>query len=326
MDAGFFIEELQKKGYRQIKTGIGGIYAFKRKKKGTGHVVGVVSCKGACPYSGQMLNMLEESLGVVYKTRNILFVVFTDDDLYGARCALEGNMSHWIFDERNQKLIIYDNQPGKFFGVDKILEAKPTGPLTRYVFTCNNFIIAVNVIVFIVLEIQGNTYSSRFLYEHGGITPASLFEYHQIYRLFTSMFLHAGIRHLINNMVVLFFIGESLEKETGRLKYLLIYFASGIAGGIVSQLYYRSIGQEVLCVGASGAIFGTIGAMIAVAALNRGRVENFTLPRLILYVVLSIYLGVTSVGVSVSAHIGGLVTGFLLAMLLYRKRGFVHEN
>lgn len=61
--------------------------------------------------------------------------------------------------------------------------------------------------------------------------------------------------------------------------------------------------------------------MLTVVVVNHGRVENFTFPRLIIYVVLSIYLGFMSQGVSLSAHLGGLATGFFTALLLYRKRG-----
>ena len=320
MNARYFLEKLQSKGYRNISSGIDAIRLYQRRLRGADHIVGVINCVGACPFTGVQLNAIADNLAAVYRTHNILFVVFSFDS-YDVRCALEGNLCHWIYDENSQRLIVYDNQPGEFFGVDRMLEQKQQNPLTQYVFTCNNLIIAVNVIVFVIMEAMGDTGSTMFLYTHGGITPFSLFEDHEIYRLWTSMFMHSGIRHLINNMIVLFFIGGSLEKLVGKWRYMLIYIGSGIIGGIVSQLYYNGIGQDVVCVGASGAIFGVIGAMIIVVAVNKGRVENFTLPRLLIYVAMSIYLGMTSTGVSVSAHIGGLVAGLLIALLLYRKRG-----
>ena len=191
----------------------------------------------------------------------------------------------------------------------------------NYVFTVNNFIILVNVVVFAVMALKGNTQNTIYLYRCGGITPESLFEDHQVYRLFTSMFMHSGISHLVNNMIVLYFIGGTLEKYIGRVRYLIIYLLSGLLGGLISQIYYMAMAENVICVGASGAIFGAVGAMLTVVVVNHGRVENFTFPRLIIYVVLSIYLGFTSQGVSLSAHLGGLATGFFTALLLYRKRG-----
>ena len=179
----------------------------------------------------------------------------------------------------------------------------------------------MNVIVFAVMALKGDTQNTYYLYKCGGITPESLFEDHQVYRLFTSMFMHSGISHLVNNMIVLYFIGGTLEKYVGRVRYLIIYLLSGLLGGLISQIYYMAMAENVICVGASGAIFGAVGAMLTVVVVNHGRVENFTLPRLIIYVVLSIYLGFTSQGVSLSAHLGGLAIGFFTALLLYRKRG-----
>ena len=191
----------------------------------------------------------------------------------------------------------------------------------NYVFTVNNLIILVNVIVYVVMALKGDTQNTIYLYRCGGITPESLFEDHQVYRLFTSMFMHSGLSHLVNNMIVLYFIGGTLERYIGRVRYLIVYLLSGLLGGLISQIYYMAMAENVICVGASGAIFGAVGAMLTVVVVNHGRVENFTFPRLIIYVVLSIYLGFMSQGVSLSAHLGGLATGFFTALLLYRKRG-----
>lgn len=93
-------------------------------------------------------------------------------------------------------------------------------------------------------------------------------------------------------------------------------------GGIVSQLWGLTQGDMyTVCVGASGAIFGVIGAMIWILIRNKGRLEDMRLPRLIIFVVLSIYMGLTTAGVSLSAHMGGLAGGFVLAVLVYRKDG-----
>lgn len=271
-------------------------------------------------YSGYKLESLRGNLSVVYGTENVLFVIFTDDP-YRVNQSIETNSGHWIYNCTEEQLVIYENQPGTFFGVEKLFEPERRHPKQNYVLTVNNFIILVNVIVFIVMAVKGDTQNTYYLYKCGGITPESLFEDHQIYRLFTSMFMHSGISHLVNNMIVLYFIGGTLERYVGRVRYLIIYLLSGLLGGLISQIYYMAMSENVICVGASGAIFGAVGAMLTVVVVNHGKVENFTLPRLIIYVVLSIYLGFTSPGVSLSAHLGGLAIGFFTALLLYRKRG-----
>ena len=186
---------------------------------------------------------------------------------------------------------------------------------------CTILLAAVNVIVFLVLSFLGMTEDGEFMLKHGAMYVPYLIQRGEYYRLFSSMFLHFGYDHLVNNMIVLYFIGGTLEKYIGRVRYLIIYLLSGLLGGLISQIYYMAMAENVICVGASGAIFGAVGAMLTVVVVNHGRVENFTFPRLIIYVVLSIYLGFMSQGVSLSAHLGGLATGFFTALLLYRKRG-----
>lgn len=318
MNMEMFIDKLKNSGYEPVQSGTTGVYTF-RHRAGN-HIIGVMQCTDENVIAGYKLESLRGNLSVVYGTANVLFVIFTDDP-YRINQFIEADSGHWIYNYTEGRLVIYENQPGTFFGAEKLFEPERVRTRQNYVFTVNNFIILVNVVEFAVMALKGNTQNTIYLYRCGGITPESLFEDHQVYRLFTSMFMHSGISHLVNNMIVLYFIGGTLEKYIGRVRYLIIYLLSGLLGGLISQIYYMAMAENVICVGASGAIFGAVGAMLTVVVVNHGRVENFTFPRLIIYVVLSIYLGFTSQGVSLSAHLGGLATGFFTALLLYRKRG-----
>ena len=318
MNMEMFIDKLKNSGYEPVQSGTTGVYTF-RHRAGN-HIIGVMQCTDEDVIAGYKLESLRGNLSVVYGTANVLFVIFTDDP-YRINQFIEADSGHWIYNYTEGRLVIYENQPGTFFGAEKLFEPERVRTRQNYVFTVNNFIILVNVVVFAVMALKGNTQNTIYLYRCGGITPESLFEDHQVYRLFTSMFMHSGISHLVNNMIVLYFIGGTLEKYIGRVRYLIIYLLSGLLGGLISQIYYMAMAENVICVGASGAIFGAVGAMLTVVVVNHGRVENFTFPRLIIYVVLSIYLGFMSQGVSLSAHLGGLATGFFTALLLYSKRG-----
>lgn len=318
MNMEMFIDKLKNSGYEPVQSGTTGVYTF-RHRAGN-HIIGVMQCTDENVIAGYKLESLRGNLSVVYGTANVLFVIFTDDP-YRINQFIEADSGHWIYNYTEGRLVIYENQPGTFFGAEKLFEPERVRTRQNYVFTVNNFIILVNVVVFAVMALKGNTQNTIYLYRCGGITPESLFEDHQVYRLFTSMFMHSGISHLVNNRIVLYFIGGTLEKYIGRVRYLIIYLLSGLLGGLISQIYYMAMAENVICVGASGAIFGAVGAMLTVVVVNHGRVENFTFPRLIIYVVLSIYLGFMSQGVSLSAHLGGLATGFFTALLLYRKRG-----
>jgi rhomboid protease GluP len=185
---------------------------------------------------------------------------------------------------------------------------------------CTILLIAVNVIVFLLLSFQGMTENAEYMLEHGAMYVPYMMEGKEYYRLFTSMFLHFGIDHLTNNMVMLGAIGWNLEYEIGKIKFLIIYFVSGLAGNILSAFGDIMIGEYAVSAGASGAVFGIMGALLYVAIRNKGRIGTISGRGLVLMVILSLYYGFTSAGVDNLAHIGGLIAGFILGVLLYWKR------
>ena len=190
--------------------------------------------------------------------------------------------------------------------------------------SANVVIIAVTVLCFFVMQLweknitEGTFYghTTKFLLEHGALYGPKLKE-GEWYRLITYLFLHSDIWHLGNNMLILFCLGNALEHYVGKTSYLALYFFSGVLAAFGSVVYNTN---SPVCVGASGAVFGITGAMAWLLVRNRGRLEGFTGPRMILFVLMSVYAGFVDQGVDNAAHITGLVAGFLLAMLLYRKR------
>ena len=87
----------------------------------------------------------------------------------------------------------------------------------------NTILVLANVVVFMILSFLGNTTDAEFMAAHGAIDWMDVVEKHQYYRLFTSMFLHFGADHLLQNMLILLVIGCRLERITGKLSYLLIF-------------------------------------------------------------------------------------------------------
>lgn len=184
---------------------------------------------------------------------------------------------------------------------------------------CTTALIAINIGVFFILTFIGDTEDSLFMMEHGAIFKPYIVEGQEYYRLFTSLFLHFGIDHLLNNMVLLGALGWNLELETGRIKFLIIYFIAGLGGNILSLYMNMRTDQIVVSAGASGAIFGLMGALLYVVLKNHGRVGRLTNRGLLFMVILSLYFGFTSSGIDNAAHVGGLVCGFIAAVVLYRK-------
>jgi rhomboid protease GluP len=187
---------------------------------------------------------------------------------------------------------------------------------------CTVALIVINIAVFFILTMFGDTEDAVFMLQHGAMYEPNIIEGHEYYRIFTCLFLHFGITHLLNNMVLLGALGWNLELEIGKVRFVIIYFASGIIGNIVSLFYDLTLEQPAVSAGASGAIFGLMGALLYVVIANRGRLGRLSGRGMLVMVILSLYFGLTSTGVDNLAHIGGLVSGFLLAVLLYRRKQY----
>ena len=185
---------------------------------------------------------------------------------------------------------------------------------------CTILLAAVNVIVFLVLSFLGMTEDGEFMLKHGAMYVPYLIKNGEYYRLFTSMFLHFGYDHLFNNMIVLVAMGWNLELEIGKIKFLIVYFISGLAGNILSAWWDILTGSMAVSAGASGAVFGTIGGLIWVVIRHRGRFKGLTVKGMILMAVLSLYYGFSTIGIDNWCHVGGILTGFLAAMILYHKK------
>ena len=179
----------------------------------------------------------------------------------------------------------------------------------------NLLIIAANFVVFVLLSLGGRTESGQYLLQHGAMYPPYVLGEGQYYRLFTSMFLHFGLQHLVYNMLLLLFLGDILERECGKVRYLIIYLAGGLAGNLLSLFMAVRSGSQAVSAGASGAVFAVIGGLLAILLL-RGRIRGVSGKRLALMAVLTVADGLTQTGIDNYAHIGGLLGGFLVTAIL----------
>lgn len=178
-------------------------------------------------------------------------------------------------------------------------------------------LVMTNIIVFVALEILGDTQSSAFMLVNGAMNPYMVLHFHQWYRLFTCIFLHFGIEHLANNMLLLFLLGQIFERAVGSTRYFGIYLGSGIAGSFLSFFYMSLMNQNYISAGASGAIFGIVGGMIVVIICHKGRYKWITTKQMIFMALLTLYFGYSSTGVDNAGHVGGLITGAIATFFSY---------
>lgn len=181
---------------------------------------------------------------------------------------------------------------------------------------CTTGLIVINIGVFIIFTLLGKSDDVLFMRQYGAMYEPYVTEGHEYYRLFTSTFLHFGIEHLLNNMVMLGALGFNLEPEIGKVRFLLVYIISGIGGNICSLLLNVSLGDVVVSAGASGAVFGLMGALLCAVIRKKGRIGRLNKKGMLILAVFSIYVGLSEQGVDNAAHIGGLACGFVLEALL----------
>lgn len=178
-------------------------------------------------------------------------------------------------------------------------------------------LVILNVAVFLICTFTGNS-----LYNKGMLDVWDVLVQKEYGRVVWAMFLHSGISHIFNNMFILFFLGAMIEKEVGHIRYGIIYFLSGIGGNLLS-LFSKAMTNDMSgSIGASGAVFGLDGILLAMVLFSGRRMENVTPVRVLLMIACSLYSGFTGNNIDNAAHIGGLLTGFLagVAMCMIQRR------
>ena len=184
--------------------------------------------------------------------------------------------------------------------MEKIFSSKK--PIITYI------IIALCIVMFIVSEFGINT---MMLVKYGA-NVGSLVKSGEVYRLIAYMFLHSGIFHIFFNMYSLYIVGPRVEDFFGKWKYLFIYMASGIAGGLLSI----ALNGEVISVGASGAIFGLFGALLYFGYNYRGYIGSIIRSQILPIVVYNLLIGFFISGIDMWGHVGGLIGGMISAYML----------
>ena len=174
-------------------------------------------------------------------------------------------------------------------------------------------LLALIILVFLAMTVAGGSESIRVLILFGAKVN-SLIAAGQVWRLLTSMFLHIGLVHLVFNSYALYVFGIQAERLYGSPRFLAIYLLAGLYGSLFSFAF----GAE-LSAGASGAIFGLLGALLAFFRRHRetfGMWGRQQLLNLLVVAGLNLVLGVTIPGIDILAHLGGLVSGAVLGWLL----------
>ncbi|MEO6858596.1 MAG: rhomboid family intramembrane serine protease [Solirubrobacteraceae bacterium] len=191
----------------------------------------------------------------------------------------------------------------------KTIRSGPTTPVVT------RALIAINVLVFFAETATGTPLGGATglnpgtLFAKGALAGPYIAQSHEYWRLVTAGFLHDGLLHILFNMVFLYFIGQMLEPAVGRLNFAAIYGASLLAGSF-GALLFQPLG---LTIGASGACFGALGALIVVAHYRGISIWQSGLG---LTLVINIVFSLSVSGISIGGHLGGVVGGAICGWLI----------
>lgn len=309
-------------GYRTILTGQPNIRVFCRVERETGYAVLYAEFPDLLEWTPQQHIRLVESVRRMLAAKGIVQVevltLLVTADIAGAKVLTETNDHCWLIHPYTRELILYENQCSDMDELhgktEQFLLQRSSGWKKRLhpeTFPWVSMgLVCINVFMFFVCAFTGN-----LLYNKGAFSLESILADGEWYRLITAMFLHVDLNHLFSNMLLLYFAGDIAERYLGHAWFACLYVAAGLGGNLLSMAYewftvfYSSVG-------ASGAVFGIMGMLLALVLLHHGKLEQITLKRIILMIVLSVYSGVTSAGINNMAHVGGLLTGFLLTLIV----------
>lgn len=238
----------------------------------------------------------------------------------------------WCLDWKNGKILVYEHQRTDFDGMrealeevavhylekEKMDEAQDIKRLFRPV---TSVIFLINIAVFIFLSFWGDVTDAAFMAEHGALTWYDVVEKKEYYRLITSTFLHFGLEHLLQNMLILLLIGSRTERVIGKLRYGILYFGAGLAASVTSLIMKLSEDIYTVSAGASGAIFGIMGGMLFLILKNvlqkkKNHMGEIGLSGIIFMIMAALSYGFFTTGVDNAAHIGGLAAGFLITAVV----------
>lgn len=185
----------------------------------------------------------------------------------------------------------------------------------RQYLTVTNVLIAVNVIVFVIEEFAGGSENTEVAVSFGALYAPYVLA-GEWWRLVSAMFVHFGMEHLVMNMISLAAIGRYAEEFFGPVRYLILYILSGIGGNVLTLVSDVHSGAYAVSAGASGAICGLMAVFILFALLP-GLRRAFPMRRVLFAIFLILAPGLTDHTISMTAHLGGLITGILTTGVLY---------
>jgi len=245
----------------------------------------------------------------------IIRVVFTHKELVDFKNPIERRI---ILINKDDRKIVYSNDSSSNTGIllqQFMNDMESVSKKNKYWITWS--IILINLIMYVISSmLSGNPFvMNDNVLNILGAKNNELIIAGQYYRLITCMFLHGNLIHIASNMYSLYCVGYMVEEVYGRAKYIFIYFLSGVISSYASFLF-----SNAASVGASGAIFGVLGAVLVFSLRYKNKIGKGLFINIIAVIALNVFIGLSMTNIDNFAHMGGLISGIIISAIIGVKR------
>lgn len=243
----------------------------------------------------------------------------------------------WIINPLKKEIVVNGNQPKKLNGIEKIIKASFTDSTDNTATTLSKeyssvlkkkqlqlksissygtySLIAVLILIYIcelIIMLTTGSDTTNIIEEKGILYPVIVLENGEYYRLFTSIFLHAGISHIAANCLSLYIFGTRVERYFGNGFFMAVFIFSGLISSVATVFLINPYSGSL---GASGAIFGLEGAVLAYILMKKRSVDGFDLNLILIFSIIGIGFGFLQPGINNIAHISGFLSGLAVSLI-----------
>lgn len=340
---------LVKEGFFPLTSNVSDISALVKFENNLLNILQIIDYKKDLYLDKEQYEEVKKSLRGAFQDKgvseiHILSLIFSEDMERGISLGEEDPFC-WQVDAETLELVIGEDKQPDFYGMKGLIQSfldkwkedpsqfeeeekenEPLKPTKKQVVIAyfkqapiiSLALVIVNLILCFCCMVNPTVFYGK------GCVSLTYVVAGEWYRLITAIFLHASVDHYFSNMLLLYFLGDILERRVGRVRFLLMYLLTGIFGNVLSCFHEYIIGTYYISYGASGAVFGLIG-MLFYLVIRRDEKIKISMPAMLFMVAYCIYSSFVGVQVNVAAHLGGLLSGMLLMFVIGLRRK-AHED
>ena len=334
-------------GFFPLTSNVSDITAMVKFENNLLNILQIIDYKKELYLDNEQYEEVKKSLKKTFQDKgiseiHILSLILAENPQKGELLG-EDDPFYWQIDVANSELVIEEDKQPDFYGMKMLLQSfldkwkvdptqfdeqeeviqKPTVKEKLVAYFKNAPYVSLFMVIANLVLCFCCIANPVFFYGKGCVSLSYVMQ-GEFYRLLTAVFLHGSVDHYFSNMLLLYFLGDILERRVGRIWFLLMYLLTGVLGNVLSCFHEYITGTYYISYGASGAVFGLIG-MLFYLVIRRDEKIKISMPAMLFMVAYCVYSSFVGEQVNVAAHLGGLLSGMLL-MFVFCLRRKSHES